>query len=110
MNLGALVGFVLDARERRAFVAHLQTDTVGFRTGKDESCWLWRFSLDPLKGDIDTPTGTAVALTALLGIPFARLRTAIPDEARACVAALSCCRRPLRLRPVILHAAPTFVF
>ena len=86
VNLGALVGFLMDARERRAFVAHLQTETVGFRrTGKDESCWLWRFSLDPLKGDgaIDAPKGTAVALTALLGIPFARLRTALPDEARA---------------------------
>jgi hypothetical protein len=83
VNLGALVGFLMDARERRAFVAHLQTDTVGFRTGKDDSTWLWRFSLEPLKGDIDSPTGTAVALTALLGLPFARLRTAIPEEVRA---------------------------
>jgi hypothetical protein len=83
VNLGAAVGFLLDARERRAFVAHLQTEEVGFRFGKDDSCWLWRFSLAPLKGDIDSPTGTAVAITALLGLPFARLRTAIPDEVRA---------------------------
>jgi hypothetical protein len=83
VNLGAAAGFALDARERRAFLARLQADDVGFRTGKDDSCWLWRFSLDLLQGDIDSPTGTAVALTALLGLPFARLRTAIPDEVRA---------------------------
>ena len=100
MNLGALVGFLLDARERRAFVAHLQTEEMGFRMGKDGSCWLWRFSLAPLKGNIDAPTGTAVAITGLLGLPFARLRTAIPDEVRARAAAPSAAL--LRLLPLRL--------
>ena len=42
--------------------------------------WLWRFSLDPLSDELDAPTGTAVGICALLGVPFARLRAALPDE------------------------------
>jgi hypothetical protein len=89
VNLGAVVGSIMDARERHAFFLRLQRDDVGFRAiGKDSACWLWRFSLAPLKADIDAPTGTAVALTGLLGIPFARLRCAIPDEVGYCPAAV----------------------
>jgi hypothetical protein len=29
---------------------------------------------------MDAPTGTAVALASLLGVPFVRLRVALPDE------------------------------
>ena len=42
--------------------------------------WLWRFSLDPLKTDVGAPTGPAVGITEMLGVPFARLRAALPDE------------------------------
>jgi hypothetical protein len=81
MNIGAALGWVLDGRDRRAFFAKLCTQDVGFRAeGKDSSCWLWRFTLEPLRGDMDAPTGTAVQLAALLGIPFARLRASLPDE------------------------------
>jgi hypothetical protein len=56
MNLGAAVGFLLDARERRAFFAALQHPAVGFRA-TEEGVWIWKFSLEPLRGEIDAPTG-----------------------------------------------------
>jgi hypothetical protein len=83
MNLGAAVGFVLDSRQRAHFFERLQAEEVGFRTeGADGATWVWRFALDPLYAEIGAPTGTAVALTALLGLPLARLRAALPDEVR----------------------------
>ena len=78
LNLGAALGYVLDARERKAFVQALQRPEVGFRVVGD--AWLWRFSLDPLKADVGSPVGPAVGITEMLGLPFARLRAALPDE------------------------------
>ena len=78
MNLGAALGYVLDSRERKAFVLELQRPEVGFIEVGDT--WLWRFSLDPLKADMGAPSGPAVGITAMLGLPFARVRAALPDE------------------------------
>ena len=81
MNLGATLGFYLDARERRSVVARLQQADTGFRISPDvEQCWLWRFHLSPLREEMDAPSGSAVVLSNVLGIPFARLRAALPDE------------------------------
>ena len=82
MNVGAALGFVLDARERRFVLAKLQTAELGFRI-TPEGAWLWRFSVEPLQSERDAPTGTAVALAELLGVPYSRLRAALPDEHRA---------------------------
>jgi hypothetical protein len=82
VNLGAAVGFALDSRERRSFLEQLTSPDVGFHISEG-GAWLWRFCLEPLHDEIDAPTGTAVQLTGLLGIPFARLRLALPDEVRA---------------------------
>ena len=79
MNLGAAAGFALDRRKRLDFFQCMQTPEVGFRLGPTGE-WLWSFSLDPLRGELDAPTGPAVALSALLGIPLVRLRAALPDE------------------------------
>jgi hypothetical protein len=78
MNIGAFVGFQLDARERRAYLAQLQTPQLGFR--EEKGVWLWRLHLAPLRDAIDAPTGSAVALSAMLGIPLSRLRTCLPDD------------------------------
>jgi hypothetical protein len=47
MNLGALVGFLMDLRERQAFIQNLKREEVGFRElpydGPGGACWLWRF-------------------------------------------------------------------
>ena len=80
MNVGAVIGFILDSRERRNFLQHMQSPKVGFHVEPASGAWLWAFSLEPLRGELDAPTGPAVALSALLGIPVIRLRAALPDE------------------------------
>ena len=79
MCLGAAVGFVMDMRERRGIVLRMQDPKVGFCVSANGT-WLWRFTLSPLRSEIDAPQGSAVALADLLGIPTARLRAALPDE------------------------------
>ena len=79
MCLGAAVGFAMDMRDRRAYVARMQDPDVGFCVS-ESGTWLWRFTLAPLRGEIDAPHGSAIALTDMLGIPTARLRAALPDE------------------------------
>ena len=81
MNGGAVLGYALDARARGVVVRRLQQPEAGFCTPRgDPECWLWRFTLDPLQDDIDAPSGSAVVLSAILGVPYVRLRTALPDE------------------------------
>jgi hypothetical protein len=81
MNLGAAVGYVLDERERRGVLHRLQQPNAGFHTAADDDdCWLWSFHLEPLQSELAAPTGTAVVITGVLGLPFARLRAALPDE------------------------------
>ena len=79
MCVGAGTGFLMDMRERRAFVTQMQDPKVGFYASATGT-WLWRFALSPLRGEIDTPQGSATALADMLGIPTARLRAALPDE------------------------------
>jgi hypothetical protein len=79
MQLGAALAFTLDAAARRAALARLTQPDAGFRIAGD-GCWLWRFTLAPLRADVDAPRGSAVTLSSILGIPFARLRAAMPDE------------------------------
>jgi hypothetical protein len=81
MNLGAAVGFLLDARERRAFFAALQHPAVGFRA-TEESVWIWKFSLEPLRGEIDAPTGAwSVFATAACRMNSAVLTRSSPAQA-----------------------------
>ena len=80
MNLGAAVGFTMDMRERRTFLERLQTDKMGYREDEATGAWVWRFQLDPLVSEFQPPSGTAVELCHLLGLPAARLRAALPDE------------------------------
>ena len=42
--------------------------------------WLWRFGLDELPDELGPPTGPAVEMSVVFGMPFARLRAALPDE------------------------------
>jgi hypothetical protein len=79
MNVGAAVGWTIDHRERARIVAQLRDPHCGFRVTAD-GVQLWRFGLEPLADEIAAPTGPAVELAAVLGVPFARLRAALPDE------------------------------
>ena len=79
MNLGAGLGFYLDARDKAAVAARLHDPACGFRVA-DDGTWLWRFGLEPLPDELAPPSGPAVQLSLVLGLPFARLRAALPDE------------------------------
>ena len=81
MSLGAGVGVVLDIRERRRFVRRLQSARAGFRVAEDGT-WVWRFSLKPMPDDdeLHAPTGSAVTLCELFGVPVTRICAALPDE------------------------------
>ena len=56
--------------------------SAGFECGfpGDADCWTWSFRLDDLSDAVGSPGGSAVAISAVLGVPFARLRAALPDE------------------------------
>ncbi len=77
MNLGAAVGAFMDRRERMDVNAQLRTPSCGFRQIEDTQ--LWRFALYPLLEELAAPQGPAVQLCLILGMPFARLRSALDD-------------------------------
>jgi hypothetical protein len=79
VNLGAALGAGLDRRERRMYLERLQQPQMGYRVAEG-GAWLWSFSVEPMRDIIDAPVGPAVEICELLGIPFARLRYALPDE------------------------------
>jgi hypothetical protein len=80
MNIGAGVGFVFDARERADVAERLHTPGCGFRVVAESGVHLWRFGVDELPDELAAPTGPAVQLSLVFGLPFARLRAALPDE------------------------------
>ena len=79
MNVGALVGGFQDQRDRTIYLRRLQEPRTGCRIAED-GAWLWSFTLKSFEEDLTTPSGPAVEICKLLGIPFARLRYALPDE------------------------------
>ena len=79
MNLGAALGFSLDARDKKIVAARLHDPACGYRVAEDGT-WLWRFGLELLPDVLAPPSGPAVQLALVLGLPFARLRAALPDE------------------------------
>jgi hypothetical protein len=79
MNVGAAVGAAQDKRDRHKVVRKLRQPEAGFRQ-TEAGAWVWRFHLEQLADDIDAPSGSAVRLAAILGMPFVRLRAALPDE------------------------------
>jgi hypothetical protein len=79
MWLGAAFGIVQDAKMRRSLMHKLQEPRVGF-SATEEGAWLWRFHLEPVETDLAPPTGPAVELAKIMGLPLARLRAALPDE------------------------------
>ena len=79
LHIGAGVAYVMDRREKESVAERLLNPACGYRVA-DDGAWLWRFGLDPLPGEIAAPHGPAVMLSEVLGIPFARLRAALPDE------------------------------
>ena len=79
MNIGAVIGFVLDVRAHKELVRQLQRPEAEFAE-LPGGVWTWTFRQLPLKSALEAPTGSAPTLAFLMGIPLIRLRTALPDE------------------------------
>ena len=79
LHIGGAVAWVMDSREKAHVAQRLRDPACGYRVTDDGTC-LWRFGLDPLPAEIAAPTGPAVELSAMFGVPIARLRAALPDE------------------------------
>ena len=79
MNLGAVVGFILDVRARKQLVQQLQRPEAEF-VEMPGGVWTWTFRQLPLKSSVEAPRGSAPTLAFIFGIPLVRLRTALPDE------------------------------
>ena len=82
MNVGAIIGFVLDVQERRATLAKLLQPEMGFEE-LDGGVWTWRCVQEPLTRAVAAPAGSAMHLASVLGLPFVRLRAALPECAFA---------------------------
>ena len=82
MCVGAGVAAALDAAARGRAFRRLTASNggCGFRLARDGVTRLWRFHLDPLPSEIAAPSGAAVQIASVIGMPFARLRAAMPDE------------------------------
>ena len=78
---GAALGYVLDTRACTRTIERIKAPEAGFSAVPgDPDCWVWRLQLDELNDELDAPSGTAVVLSEIMGLPFARLRAALPDE------------------------------
>ena len=82
MQVGAVVGYFLDAGERRTTLATLQQPEMGFEE-LPFGVWTWRCVQDPLERAVAAPSGSAMHLATVLGLPFVRLRAAVPECAFA---------------------------
>ena len=78
MNVGAVVAFLTDMDDRRTTLKRLQARDAGFCELSDGT-WVWRFEQEPLSSPVQAPSGSAVVLAGVFGLPFVRLRAALPE-------------------------------
>ena len=86
MHVGAAFGLVQDVREERAYLERLHAPSLGF---VEQKCgaWTWYFSQLPLESDLGAVPGNLMEIARIIGVPFARVRCAIPEELCAGVTA-----------------------
>ena len=78
-NVGALIASIMDLGEKRKTLAALQSPECGFQA-LPGGMWTWTCEQEPLTEAVQAPRGSAVALSAVLGLPFVRLRAALPED------------------------------
>ena len=79
MHIGCLAGLGVDIRRKRVVLATLTSPDLGF-TALPNGVWTWAVLQDPLTDALGPVTGSAVRLARLVGMPYVRLRCAIPEE------------------------------
>lgn len=82
MHVLAFVAWLRDVSDARYVMRRLR-DECGFSEMGEEKAWTWFLAQesDP-NSTVFQVRGTAVAFCSLLGLPFSRIRTAMPEEAR----------------------------
>jgi hypothetical protein len=79
MHVGAVIGYVLDDRDRRRVLRALTSASFGF-SALPGDVWTWALYQRPVVGDFGVVSGSVVDLAAVVGLPYARLRCSIPEE------------------------------
>ena len=83
MNLGALLGSRLDRFERASALRKLQSTETGFEEISG-GVWTWTLTqlapIETVDGSSYVSRGSGPVLARHLGIPFVRLRLALPEE------------------------------
>ena len=79
MHIGCLAGLGVDIRRKRIVLKTLTSPELGFEA-LPNGVWTWAVQQDPLTEALGPVTGSAVRLARLIGMPYVRLRCAIPEE------------------------------
>lgn len=79
MHLVAGIAFAVDLKLRARQLATLQTKQFGFRVLPGGE-WVWSFSQHPLEEEVGHLSGPAIDIVRILGLPWVRVRSAIPEE------------------------------
>ena len=77
-NVGAVIAFILDMREHKSTLALLQQPEMGFLEHED-GAWTWTCVQRELSQPVEAPSGSALNLATVFGLPFVRLRAALPE-------------------------------
>ena len=78
MHIGAAVAGALEARERAAMRAELMQASAGLLKPV-RGVHVWSLLQAPLKEEVGRVSGTAPNFALLAGLPFSRIRAAIPE-------------------------------
>ena len=77
--MGAVFAFIMDVRERKSTLQLLQQRAMGF-TEHEDGAWTWTCVQTEMRRPVEAPSGSASNLAAVFGLPFVRLRAALPEE------------------------------
>jgi hypothetical protein len=105
MHVGAAVGVVQDRVEKASQLARMQAKSLGF---EEHPCgaWTWHVQQLPLHEELGCVPGNFLELARVIGVPFSRLRTSIPESLIAGVTSQCVGRRDgLSAKSIEAHAA-----
>ena len=77
-NVGAVIAFILDMNEHKNTLALLQQPEMGF-VEHDDGTWTWTCVQKEMRNPVEAPSGSAFRLATVFGLPFVRLRAALPE-------------------------------
>ena len=79
MHIGAFIGAALDAAGKKRVLKALLSDAFAYEE-LPGGVWTWSLYQQPVVSDFGAVAGPLVDLAGVIGLPFARLRCAVPEE------------------------------